>query len=830
MSLLLTGVGSNNKGNGSFNPSQLNADVYFDATALNQSVNNSFGNNLLFYKTTNWKNQSTKLGASNFIQNNLTLTPNLIRQEVAGKNALFLKNYYTNLQKYSAINYEYTDSFYISFSLKTIATNNQVLLDSRDINAQKGMAVTMSGGKVRFIFSDVLNVLTLSGFIVVEMDTVITDNNSHEILIQNTNGTAIGISFYLDGNLQTKTIINNIVGSTIKSSNDYYLGSSYSNLAYIFNGSISHLIVNSGIASAPTITNLYNYFLLQNIWLPIKELTNPIISGTTYLGVQSYPPYVIKVGSTYYAYVGSTANYIVVFTSSDGITFTQTSTVLTVGTGFDSVYISPLMVREVGGIYYLFYLAEGADVGLSYTLAYATCSTPTGAFLRQASPQFTVAEYNAVFNRNMEGIIITDVVKVSGTYYWYGTAVDACRCDVFYGTSSTLTGTITPQAILFKSLDVDNQRNLIQGVRVAKISWGWLMTYTVALQGEDKQERNIRSAYCLTALPTAFTNVNEDALNVLIDSWEEKRVYGSMFLKQHNDDSYQNLIQVGGKYRHYYSGHSLGTSTSVNQGLTGLAYYNTIPNLTTGRPLPTQQQPTQPIVITSIANLKTVIDINNSCYYDTNLKIWQVNNVVDINNVSVSTDSERPLYVASGINGLPIARMDGTNRFLLGRFLGNPTSWTMFFVCKVSDYSSANGLCGSENYLAQNQFAKNVIYLKTDGSIRGIIGNDTSNLSITDTTAGDIPINTAVIITATYTDGDNFVRFYKNGALLSNNIILGDVSNTGSVVRNFCVGSAGDYVSINFKGDISYYANYARVLNNTERTNVQNYLKSLYGL
>lgn len=816
----------------SFTPATLNADMYYDATGMDFFTSNSYGTTTTFYNATIWENKSTVSGALDATQGSV-LKVDLKRQEIGGYNALWFGNGYYSVTRYSAINYQYNQNFYIAFSIRARETGSKNFIDSRNSATSKGgLYVGLYSGKLRFGMAD----NTSGDSVVVETVNSINDNLSHTVVIQNTTGNAFGVSIIVDGVTQSLTIItNNATTDIAVSGNPLQIGT---NNAGSQNPAVALgvLVMSVGVINRQDIRSFNDYCIKFVSWNPIRYASNPVIAGFVGQATdQSYPPFVWKEGSTYYA-MAESGNPICSWSSTDGKTFTQQNVIITNGTAgqFDDAYIYQPIIRKESSTYYLFY---GARQGTVYpytqgSVGLATSTSPISGYTKQGQ-FFTVADYNAVFNSNMDGIILADIIKISGTYYWFGIASDVSRFEIFYGTSSSITTKPTPQAVLIKGIDIDKQLNLIQRPNIFKTFWGWAMTYTSGFQGEDMQERNVRSAYCTTTLPTSFTPVNEYVASPLSSAigsstWENKRVYTDMFLKNIDDGSYQDLIQVDGYYRQYSSGHNLLTDSPANQGYSGLFEYKDIPDLRKGRVVDTTITFNANASVAAIPNCLAWVDASDNCFYDINNLVWQINNKANKYAPLTSSDTFRPTYVASGINSLPVMRFGGTQIMQFGKGLGTPASWTQIIVLNQTTAATQMLIAGDANAAGSNNSLFNLVSITADGRIRGVIGNGT-NITLTQTNAGVFVDNTPTVIMVTYQNGDLFLNNYKNGVFQAGTTVVSDISSIGSFIGNMGLGGAGAY-SQKVIGDIAEYLMYSRVLTAGEMSTVTTYLRTKYNI
>lgn len=812
-----------------WNPNDLNPDMYFDSKEMNFFENNSFGDSTTYYKTASLKNLSLSGVGIDFNQTVLANKPMLMRQYIGGYNSI---NYngtsnYLQLLNYSAINYTKTDSFFIALSIRTTTTLSRIILDSTNSTTGRGgIRITINNttsGKIGLIFYDTASANKFG----VELNTSINDDKHHTVVFKyNGSGLPSGITGYINGVLVSLSIIYSDLITDINGGNGYFIGKQ-SNSATFTPFSNSVLFCGKNNITQSDIISFDLYCKKQIRWDGVIS-QSPVLNGYTgKLSYQSYPPFIFKEGSTYYALAVS-GDSICSWSSPDGVVFTQQNIVLTPGPGWDAGYISNPVVRKIGSTFYLFYF--GATTNTNYKLGYATSTSPITGYTKYVSnPLFTVTDYNAVFNRNMEGVIVSDILNIDGTIYWFGTSVDESRCDVWYGTSAAITIKPTPQTILFKGADADYMRSLIQLPRVFKTTWGWIMHFTVSSQQNDYQERNIRSAYCIGNNPTSFVLLDEDIINSGVPGkWDERRVYADYFLCHVDDDEYFNLLQVSGYYHQYYSGHTL--TPGGNTGLSGLNKHINIPDIRNGR-LPSSIIDNADAGVKNIGGILAYIEADNNCFYSPDTTVFQIHNSADKNNTLIGVENKGAKYTANGINNLPSLSFTGTEVLKFGKGLDNPSSFTQFLVVKTTNMAALQILSGGADITGTNASTLNTVQITALGAIRAAISDSVStNLTLSLTANGVVVVNTPLLITITYNNGDNFIKIYKDGVLQTTSEALNTAYNTGSVVKNWVLGRAGENTTYPFKGLMSFFGVYNKVLTSGELSVVHSYLINKYGI
>lgn len=583
--------------------------------------------------------------------------------------------------------------------------------------------------------------------------------------------------------------------------------------------------------------NLISGTKTPNQWSPVKYSGNPVLNGFDGSGststTQSYPPGIfLDDDGKYYCLADSGDANIVSFSSDDGKTFTKESVTLQTGSSgsWDESSISDAWIRKNGSTYYLIYACLSNTTN-QINCGYATSSSPISGYTKFGSnPILTCATYNAFFGGKVDRLVLYDVVKVDSIYYWFGIAFDASRSEIFLATANSWMGDLTLVKVLFKACDSDVTKNSILGCSVFKESWGWVMTFnTMNRAFGTRGQSNIRCAFCTDFIPNNFTCIDQVLLDVGANgSWEQDKVYIGRWLKKSTDDSFQDLIQVSGKYRLYYAGEG---DIGQNQGLSGLAEYDSIPNFTRGS-RPTTIPFTYNSVIENVSGLVAWGDVNEQTYYPYDNKITQINNKANKYFPLVGTHTTRPSYVSNVINGYPVARFNGTTQYLsYGYDLGNVASYTYFIVCSCADITTEMYLCGGSDSTGTNvsAYAQLGANKGDNGNIIVTYGNDT-NYTNNKVTSQILTNDTPVLITIKYNTGDNFTSIYKNGVLQNTSQSSKVVTSSGSTIRNFSIGRPGDYNGAYWKGDIALFAMWNRALNDTERTTIESNLISRFTL
>lgn len=173
----------------------------------------------------------------------------------------------------------------------------------------------------------------------------------------------------------------------------------------------------------------------------------------------------------------------------------------------------------------------------------------------------------------------------------------------------------------------------------------------------------------------------------------------------------------------------------------------------------------------------------------------------------------RPLYVASAINGKPAMRFDGVDdRMDIPELKGNMNTYTFIMVLKpngLADYNQSLGALGGWGQFLFHGSANGTIYCGT-----GVPGR-------VNTSAGVLTNAEAQVFSFTYPGTSTTSRLYRNGT----EVASGTLSQVPVAWTGFMIGATNTNT---LKGDVGEIIFYNRVLTNTEREDVEAYLKTKY--
>jgi hypothetical protein len=197
-----------------------------------------------------------------------------------------------------------------------------------------------------------------------------------------------------------------------------------------------------------------------------------------------------------------------------------------------------------------------------------------------------------------------------------------------------------------------------------------------------------------------------------------------------------------------------------------------------------------------------------------------------------STTAARPTYIASGLNGLPVVRFDGTDdQMALGAsalgMLRNVGGATIFVVVKYSV-----GLITSPSLFFSTNISSASLRLETRQDLNSKLGTRGRRLdadSVQGVTSVQTTSTSSVIIHAAKVDYQNtLLQQFINGALdgqLTTYHTSGNTSDTNS--NNIKVGTNNNSF---LNGDIAEIIVYNRDLNTSELAQVHRYLARKWGI
>ena len=243
------------------------------------------------------------------------------------------------------------------------------------------------------------------------------------------------------------------------------------------------------------------------------------------------------------------------------------------------------------------------------------------------------------------------------------------------------------------------------------------------------------------------------------------------------------------------------------------------------------------------------------------LQLWlPADRINQANNTAVATWSDqsgngydatqggsaaRPTYIASGLNGLPVVRFDGTDDRLsipsstaTFKFLHSDVS-TVFIVAKAGTVADPNTRYGILGTNANSTLQNGLMITYDDRASQGF--NNAINSGITNATSwvslnlenNYFAANTFQILTvrsdpANATLLDRSI-YNLNGGVDEKNNTQNLTLSTSNAGYNFEIGSTGNF-TLPFLGDIAEIIVYNRALNTSELAQVHKYLSMKWGI
>jgi len=196
-----------------------------------------------------------------------------------------------------------------------------------------------------------------------------------------------------------------------------------------------------------------------------------------------------------------------------------------------------------------------------------------------------------------------------------------------------------------------------------------------------------------------------------------------------------------------------------------------------------------------------------------------------------STTAARPTYIASGLNGLPVVRFDGTddNLALSGGALGmlrNVAGATAFVVVKYPANSTAMfpfAIRTESTGPRLQMLASSANKFQTAG--RRLQADTTITLTSTQS------VTTNAVIQTAFADYQNTIlRQFINGTIDGENLSFQTSGNTSNTDSNAISIGATAVPSFPLNGDIAEIIVYNRALNTSELAQVHRYLSRKWGI
>ena len=289
-----------------------------------------------------------------------------------------------------------------------------------------------------------------------------------------------------------------------------------------------------------------------------KHPENPVISGSSIYSTQSYPPSVIRVNGTYFAIVKSYP-VLVLFSSTDGVSWKEERVIVRNDKPWRNKKVSSPLVRfdPDSNRYHLFFSARSSN---SWSIGYLSTDELTDKEENIARIAYTSENFRQhMGDKTVEKVILSDVIHIDNRFVYYGTTKhNNGNWKVWVGFGEKW-GDINPDKYIFDSSKEDVFGNIIQTPNVVKSAGKFFMSYTAGISSDVIGERQV-----YMAVGDSYDSF-KPTKQILVPygtcgSWDERRTYGSQWLKT-QDGSYTNPEVVDGMIRLYYSGHDLGTKS-----------------------------------------------------------------------------------------------------------------------------------------------------------------------------------------------------------------------------------------------------------------------------
>lgn len=310
--------------------------------------------------------------------------------------------------------------------------------------------------------------------------------------------------------------------------------------------------------------SIITFYLLADIYVEhmgYKHNQNPVIDGSSRDPTQSYPPTVVKIDGTYYCVTKTEATDLVGFVSSDGVNWREKCkhTLKCSNSGWDRSKVSLPLLRfdPEQSEYHLYYTGRSPDG--TAAVGHAISENPLTDYTKTIdNPLCKVEDINNKLNSQFTQVSLSDIIKTSDEYLFFGTARSADDSIIWIATGKKWTD-IRDFEILFRAADL-NFASILQTPSIVSVGDYYLMQFTA---GENAVMLDERRLYLATGkTPFEFDIVSDPILVPGPEgSWDERRVYTAQWLKQ-QDGQYTQPELENGSIRLYYSGHDLGHHTA----------------------------------------------------------------------------------------------------------------------------------------------------------------------------------------------------------------------------------------------------------------------------
>lgn len=323
----------------------------------------------------------------------------------------------------------------------------------------------------------------------------------------------------------------------------------------------------------------------KSVWAFTKSASNPLIQKTYDAGAgtqrEFYPPTIIR-DEANYRIIGKNNNEVWGFTSVDGETWVETGKLIAKGSAasWDAGQCTPAYFYKDGSTYKILFNAYGDDGVLDYGQGIATASSWGTSWTKGVSnPINTVAPYNTANGTSFVGVVLSSVIKVGSTWYFFGIVHNQAFTDVAlaYGTSDSFdTPRITTKICTLS--DLGTSYTWLQSPDVFKhpTTGEYILTFTMGLRLNDATT-DTQSVYAIysgrTDLPI-FTEQGFRPYPIMICDTTKDYENSQNYAAHWHRDIEGNLLD--GPYKFYYGGHQ-NTATPTYTGVTCLATISTIP-------------------------------------------------------------------------------------------------------------------------------------------------------------------------------------------------------------------------------------------------------------
>lgn len=206
------------------------------------------------------------------------------------------------------------------------------------------------------------------------------------------------------------------------------------------------------------------------------------------------------------------------------------------------------------------------------------------------------------------------------------------------------------------------------------------------------------------------------------------------------------------------------------------------------------------------------------------ISIW--NNVVSGSSFSQSNSSKKPLYISDGINGLPVIRFDGSDQINTTRNNSVNTNFAIFVVFKADTTIRSLGAGGVNS---GQRFLFGAFHGGNDGDAGAGLSAGTNGVSIYEHAGGYMPAMAVYNGSAAAQFNITLVEYISKTPYLYINSTLRDQGST-SIKKPIAPYQLGEGSYGQFTGDVAEILMYSGTLSESQKSQINQYLRDKWGI